>query len=168
MSVTESKTKLPARTSKNAEAVSETIHPGLDELVSMAPYEYEDLRDCGNDFRHKLNCAVLRYLHIPESWGVNAEYKNEYGGLYPVQCRFTPPGEEFCIALCSPGEITDKWLMILAPYEQSRIYLLKSFARFDSGFINQVLSEAEKLVRNGAGLDQIIYALLACKGGVNG
>ncbi|WP_416347529.1 conjugation system SOS inhibitor PsiB family protein [Acerihabitans sp. TG2] len=62
----------------------------LNHLMSMSPCEFERVREGGEDFRHALSNVVLGHLTIPAGWNVNAEYRGEFGGLFPVQCRFNP------------------------------------------------------------------------------
>ena len=64
----------------------------IDDLKTMLPCEYEEWRERGDDFRRTLTHAIMRHLVTPEFWQVNAEYRTEFGGLLPVQCRFTPSG----------------------------------------------------------------------------
>lgn len=62
----------------------------LDVLKTMSSDELEDYRAAGEDFRRELSHAVMRDLTSPSSWSVNAEYRCEFGGFFPVQIRFTP------------------------------------------------------------------------------
>lgn len=62
----------------------------LDVLKTMSSDELEDYRAAGEDFRRELSHAVMRDLTSPSGWSVNAEYRCEFGGFFPVQIRFTP------------------------------------------------------------------------------
>ncbi|VDA76588.1 hypothetical protein BANRA_05675 [Klebsiella pneumoniae] len=60
----------------------------LDVLKTMSSDELEDYRAAGEDFRRELSHAVMRDLTSPSGWSVNAEYRCEFGGFFPVQIRF--------------------------------------------------------------------------------
>lgn len=84
----------------------------LDVLKTMSSDELEDYRAAGEDFRRELSHAVMRDLTSPSSWSVNAEYRCEFGGFFPVQIRFTPPYGHFDVAVCSPGELNPRWIVV--------------------------------------------------------
>ncbi|UMX79894.1 hypothetical protein MJ575_00565 [Klebsiella pneumoniae] len=54
----------------------------LDVLKTMSADELED-RAAGEDFRRELSHAVMRDLTSPSGWSVNAEYRCEFGELFP-------------------------------------------------------------------------------------
>lgn len=84
----------------------------LDVLKTMSADELEDYRAAGEDFRRELSHAVMRDLTSPSGWSVNAEYRCEFGGFFPVQIRFTPPHGHFDVAVCSPGELNPRWIVV--------------------------------------------------------
>lgn len=84
----------------------------LDVLKTMSSDELEDYRAAGEDFRRELSHAVMRDLTSPSGWSVNAEYRCEFGGFFPVQIRFTPPHGHFDVAVCSPGELNPRWIVV--------------------------------------------------------
>ena len=84
----------------------------LDVLKTMSSDELEDYRAAGEDFRRELSHAVMRDLTSPSGWSVNAEYRCEFGGFFPVQIRFTPPYGHFDVAVCSPGELNPRWIVV--------------------------------------------------------
>ncbi|WP_437435554.1 conjugation system SOS inhibitor PsiB [Escherichia coli] len=47
------------------------------------------------------------------NWTMNGEYGSEFGGFFPVQVRFTPAHERFHLALCSPGDVSQVWVLVL-------------------------------------------------------
>nr|WP_308812988.1 conjugation system SOS inhibitor PsiB [Escherichia albertii] len=57
--------------------------------------------------------AVMRELDAPDNWTMNGEYGSEFGGFFPVQVRFTPAHERFHLALCSPGDVSQVWVLVL-------------------------------------------------------
>ncbi|HBV0885753.1 TPA: conjugation system SOS inhibitor PsiB, partial [Klebsiella pneumoniae] len=84
----------------------------LDVLKTMSSDELEDYRAAGEDFRRELSHAVMRDLTSPSGWSVNAEYRCEFGGFFPVQIRFTPSHGHFDVAVCSPGELNLRWIVV--------------------------------------------------------
>ncbi|HEN4999255.1 TPA: conjugation system SOS inhibitor PsiB [Klebsiella aerogenes] len=82
------------------------------DLSRFIPSDFEDYRAGGADLRRELIHAVMHDLTVPERWHINGEYGSEFGGLFPVQCRFSPAHERFYVALCSPGDINPGWLMV--------------------------------------------------------
>lgn len=84
----------------------------LDVLKTMSSDELEDYRAAGEDFRRELSHAVMRDLTSPSGWSVNAEYRCEFGGFFPVQIRFTPSHGHFDVAVCSPGELNPRWIVV--------------------------------------------------------
>lgn len=84
----------------------------LDVLKTMSIDELEDYRAAGEDFRRELTHAVMRVLHLPSGWSVNGEYRSEFGGFFPVQIRFSPAHCHFDVAVCSPGELSERWMIV--------------------------------------------------------
>ena len=78
----------------------------------MSSDELEDYRAAGEDFRRELSHAVMRDLTSPSGWSVNAEYRCEFGGFFPVQIRFTPPHGHFDVA---PESVTFSFSVSLSP-----------------------------------------------------
>ncbi len=85
----------------------------LNVLQTMNAQEYEDIRAAGSDERRELTHAVMRELDVPDNWTMNGEYGSEFGGFFPVQVRFTPAHERFHLALCSPGDVSQVWVLVL-------------------------------------------------------
>ena len=84
----------------------------LNVLQTMNAQEYEDIRAAGSDERRELTHAVMRELDAPDNWTMNGEYGSEFGGFFPVQVRFTPAHERFHLALCSPGDVSQVWVLV--------------------------------------------------------
>jgi hypothetical protein len=118
-----------------------------DDLKTMLPCEYEELRERGDDFRRALSHAVLHDLHTPAHWQVNAEYRTEFGGLFPVQCRFTPPDGQWHICVCSPGDISPAWAVVLLSSCGQCVRLLMTTLVFEPQAINTLLSQTAALAR---------------------
>lgn len=118
--------------------MNKTTAPDLKELTAMHPCEFEEWREKGEHERHVLTRAVARLLTVPENWTVNGEYRAEFGGFFPVQLRFEPPGALFSLCVCSPGDVSGEWLIVfvsadgrcvrdvlrLVPFDPSRISAL--------------------------------------------
>lgn len=86
----------------------------LMQMNAMIPAEFEQLREQGEEYRRELSNAVVGLISAPAGWQVNAEYRGEFGGLFPVQVRYTPQdGESYGVCLCSPGELSPGWLVVL-------------------------------------------------------
>ncbi|CST41315.1 plasmid SOS inhibition protein B [Shigella sonnei] len=85
----------------------------LNALQSMNAQEYEDIRAAGSDMRRNLTHEVMREVDAPANWVMNGEYGSEFGGFFPVQVRFTPAHERFHLALCSPGDVSQLWMLVL-------------------------------------------------------
>ncbi len=85
----------------------------LNVLQTMSAQEYEDIRAAGSDERRELTHAVMRELDAPDNWTMNGEYGSEFGGFFPVEVRFTPAHERFHLALCSPGDVSQVWVLVL-------------------------------------------------------
>lgn len=62
----------------------------LMQMNAMIPAEFEQLREQGEEYRRELSNAVVGLISAPAGWQVNAEYRGEFGGLFPVQVRYTP------------------------------------------------------------------------------
>lgn len=85
----------------------------LNALQSMNAQEYEEIRAAGSDMRRNLTHEVMREVDAPANWMMNGEYGSEFGGFFPVQIRFTPAHERFHLALCSPGDVSQLWMLVL-------------------------------------------------------
>lgn len=86
----------------------------LSDLNTLVPSEFESIRGKGEEFRRQLSDAVVLQLDVPDGWTVNAEYRSEFGGLFPVQCRLSvADSDEYHLCVCSPGEVSPLWLVVL-------------------------------------------------------
>lgn len=119
----------------------------IDELKTLLPCEYEEWRERGEDFRRTLTHAIMRHLVTPAHWQVNAEYRTEFGGLFPVQCRFTPPEGAWHVCVCSPGEISPAWSVVLLSSCGQCVRLLMTTLVFEPQAINTLLAQTAALDR---------------------
>lgn len=122
-----------------------TTNPDLALLSTLHPCEFEEWRERGQSDRHVLTCAVIRQLPLPEGWTVNGEYGSEFGGFFPVQLRFMPPDEAFCLCVCSPGEISSEWLVVYVSADGGRVRDVLRLTPFDPSRISAVLAAAAQV-----------------------
>lgn len=131
-----------------------------DVLKTMIPGELEDWRDSGEDFRRELTHAVMRDLTAPDQWDVNGEYRNEFGGFFPVQVRFTPSHDNFHIAVCSPGYVSPDWMVVFITASGHPFSVVRTLPAFSPDIINHTLSLAARLDADGYSAASIISILL--------
>lgn len=118
----------------------------LDVLKTMSSDELEDYRAAGEDFRRELSHAVMRDLTSPSGWSVNAEYRCEFGGFFPVQIRFTPSHGHFDVAVCSPGELNPRWIVVFVTRDGQPFSVVRVMDAFNPELTQE--KKAMKLPRN--------------------
>lgn len=128
-------------------------------LTEMSADELEESREAGYAFRRELTHAVMAGIAVPEGWDMNGEYRSEFGGFFPVQVRFTPVHGRFHLALCSPGEISDRWLMVLFSADGRSVTAVRHARRYDPYVFAHVLSLTARLDLDGYHLSHIISVL---------
>lgn len=131
----------------------------LARLTWMDAPEFEQIREAGYDFRRELTHAVMALITVPEKWDQNGEYRSEFGGYFPVQIRFTPEHGRFHIALCSPGEVCEQWLMVIFSADGRSVTCVRKCPRFDRHVFSHVLSLVASLEQEGYNLCHIIQTL---------
>ncbi|HIA8382681.1 TPA: conjugation system SOS inhibitor PsiB, partial [Klebsiella pneumoniae] len=115
----------------------------LDVLKTMSSDELEDYRAAGEDFRRELSHAVMRDLTSPSGWSVNAEYRCEFGGFFPVQIRFTPSHGHFDVAVCSPGELNLRWIVVFVTRDGQPFSVVRVMDAFNPELITHTLDLIE-------------------------
>jgi len=130
-----------------------------DVLKTMIPCEFEDYRNGGNDIRRSLTHAVMGKIDSPHGWSTDCEYRTEFGGLFPVQCRYTPAHAHFHIVLCSPGEVTPVWLMVFVSGNGHPVSVVRTLEEFNPQLIAHTLSLTDRLDSDGYSADNIIRTL---------
>ena len=91
-----------------------TMQYDLNRINTLTASDLEFIRHQGEDARRALSDAVTGLLSTPEGWRVCAEYRSEFGGFFPVQCRFSADGsDDWHLCVCSPGEVSPYWLLVL-------------------------------------------------------
>lgn len=128
-------------------------------LTTMIGEDYETCRAAGYSYRREMTHAVMGALSTPENWDVNGEYRSEFGGLFPVQIRFAPTHGRFEIVLCSPGEFSQNWIMLLVWKKGQEVSCIRSSALFDSTVISHVLSLINRLDSDGYSIFDILATL---------
>jgi len=116
-----------------------------DALIWMTPADYEERRAAGFESRSELTHAVMRELCAPLQWKMNGEYRHEFGGMFPVQCRFTPPHAHYEIAVCSYGEVSASWLIVILSQRGDGFKVLRRLDRFSPPAINNQLLQIAQL-----------------------
>lgn len=91
-----------------------TMQYDLNQINKLTASDLEFIRQQGEDARRALSDTVTGLLSTPEGWRVCAEYRSEFGGFFPVQCRFSADGsDDWHLCVCSPGEVSPYWLLVL-------------------------------------------------------
>ncbi|HHV0645591.1 TPA: conjugation system SOS inhibitor PsiB [Escherichia coli] len=133
----------------------------LNALQSMNAQEYEDIRAAGSDMRRNLTYEVMREVDAPANWMMNGEYGSEFGGFFPVQVRFTPVHERFHLALCSPGDVSQHWMLVLVNAGGEPFAVVQVLRRFSPEAVCHTLSLAATLDAEGYRVGDIIHILMA-------
>lgn len=131
----------------------------LNILQNMTPDGFEEFRAAGEDIRRQLTHAVMRKLECPDGWAINGEYRSEFGGFFPVQIRFTPAHGHFCLALCSPGEISPVWTMVFIPSSGRPFSVIRTLITYSPEVISHTLKLTAMLNAEGYSYDNIIRTL---------
>ena len=133
----------------------------LNALQSMNAQEYEDIRAAGSDMRRNLTHEVMREVDAPANWMMNGEYSSEFGGFFPVQVRFTPAHERFHLALCSPGDVSQLWMLVLVNCGGQPFAVVQVQHIFTPVAISHTLALAATLDAQGYSVNDIIHILMA-------
>lgn len=120
-----------------------------------------DIRAAGSDERRELTHAVMRELDAPDNWTMNGEYGSEFGGFFPVQVRFTPAHERFHLALCSPGDVSQVWVLVLVNAGGEPFAVVQVQRRFAPEAVSHSLALAASLDAQGYSVSDIIHILMA-------
>lgn len=121
----------------------------------------DDIRAAGSDERRELTHAVMRELDAPDNWTMNGEYGSEFGGFFPVQVRFTPAHERFHLALCSPGDVSQVWVLVLVNAGGEPFAVVQVQRRFAPEAVSHSLALAASLDAQGYSVNDIIHILMA-------
>ncbi|MDT3409681.1 UNVERIFIED_ORG: hypothetical protein QE398_000050 [Atlantibacter sp. SORGH_AS 304] len=117
-------------------------------LNSMIPAELEAVRESGDEERRQLSDAVMNTIPVPPGWRVNAEYRCEFGGQFPVQLRFAPErSDRYFLCLCSPGEMLPAWTLFLLAADGGLVRILSQSDRHDPVAVSALLAQVAGLHR---------------------
>lgn len=117
-------------------------------LNSMIPAELEAVRESGDEERRQLSDAVMNTIPVPQGWRVNAEYRSEFGGQFPVQLRFAPDqSDRYFLCLCSPGEMLPAWTLFLLAADGGLVRILSQRDRHDPVAVSALLAQVAGLHR---------------------
>ncbi len=94
-------------------------------------------------------------------WTMNGEYGSEFGGFFPVQVRFTPAHERFHLALCSPGDVSQVWVLVLVNAGGEPFTVVQVQRRFAPEAVSHSLALAASLDAQGYSVNDIIHILMA-------
>ncbi|MEG5552343.1 conjugation system SOS inhibitor PsiB [Enterobacter wuhouensis] len=118
-------------------------------LQEMTSDDFEVCRAAGYSLRRELTHKVMAALTLPENWDMNGEYCSEFGGLFPVQVRLAPTHGIFEMVLCSPGEISDHWLLLMVAGQGKNVVCVRQCEFFDVARLNYALRVADVRHRDG-------------------
>lgn len=105
-------------------------------LATRIPCELEDYRAGGENVRRSLTHAVMHDLNAPPGWTMNGEYRGEFGGFFPVQVRLSTEHEKFQVAICSPGEVSPAWMVVLLTASGRPFSVVRTIPTFNPSLIN--------------------------------
>ncbi|SPX19227.1 plasmid SOS inhibition protein B [Escherichia coli] len=100
-------------------------------------------------------------MDAPANWMMNGEYGSEFGGFFPVQVRFTPAHERFHLALCSPGDVSQLWMLVLVNGGGQPFAVVQVQHIFTPAAISHTLALAATLDAQGYSVNDIIHILMA-------
>lgn len=79
-------------------------------LQAFTSTDFEQYRERGEGFRQTLSSAVIACLLLPEVWGVDCEFRQEWGGEYPVHLRLNSRmAPTIPIEIVSPSHESPYW-----------------------------------------------------------
>jgi hypothetical protein len=122
----------------------------LTDLNTFTTKDLQSICESSELTRQSLSNDVISLIQLPRDWQVTAEFRGEWGGLFPVQCRFTPKdNDSLIICLCSPGELSYLWSLLLASSDGHIVRLLSEDEIFNPTSIEKVLFKVAGMCRFG-------------------
>lgn len=120
----------------------------LNRINSLTASDMEFIRQQGEEARRTLSDAVTGLLNVPQGWRICAEYRAEFGGLFPVQCRLSADGcDDYHLCVCSPGEVTPCWLLVLLSSGGLIVRTLWQSERFEPARLDQLVGQVAGMRR---------------------
>lgn len=138
----------------------------LTRLQAFSPCDYESYRARGEEFRQRLNGAVMHALNLSDVWHADCESRGEWGGVFPVHLRLTHRKcKHVTIDILSPGSESPFWhgLMWLNP-DHTGLYFWNS-EDLAVEAIGALLQRIDEMVNAGYVAGDI--ACILRRGGVN-
>ena len=133
----------------------------LNALQSMNAQEYEEIRAAGSDMRRNLTHEVMRKVDAPANWMMNGEYGSEFGGFFPSRFVSRQPTNRFHLALCSPGDVSQVWVLVLVNAGGEPFAVVQVQRRFAPEAVSHSLALAASLDAQGYSVNDIIHILMA-------
>lgn len=133
----------------------------LNVLQTMSAQEYEDIRAAGSDERRELTHAVMRELDAPDNWMMNGEYGSEFGGFFPRPKFVSRQPTNVSTALCSPGDVSQVWVLVLVNAGGEPFAVVQVQRRFAPEAVSHSLALAASLDAQGYSVSDIIHILMA-------
>lgn len=119
-----------------------TMQYDLNRINTLTASDTEFIRQQGEDARRALSDAVTGLLSTPEGWCVCAEFRSEFGGFFPVQCRFSADGsDDWHLCVCSPGEVSPYWILVLLSSGGEVVRTLYQSDTLQPDRINQLIAQ---------------------------
>lgn len=122
----------------------------LNTLQNFSGCDFEELRDLGEAVRMRMSGLVHSALQLPDSWRMDCEMRNEWGGAHPVHLRLTQPDAEgVAVELVSPSACWPVWCAVVTDSRtRSRLRLYVS-DRLDPVALQVKLSKIAEYTRAG-------------------
>lgn len=118
-----------------------TMQYDLNQINKLTPSDLEFIRQQGEDARRVLSDGVTGRLTVPQGWRVCAEYRSEFGGFFPVQCRFSADGcDDWHLCVCSPGDVSPYWLLVLLSSGGDVVRTLDQRDAFEPERVSQLIA----------------------------
>lgn len=120
----------------------------LKQINALSASDMEFIRQQGELPRRALSDAVTGLLTVPVGWRVCAEYRVEFGGFFPVQCRFSAAeSDDWHLCVCSPGEVSPYWLLVLLSAGGSVVRTMYQSESLEPDVISQLVAQMAGLRR---------------------
>ncbi|MPN45861.1 hypothetical protein SDC9_193436 [bioreactor metagenome] len=99
-------------------------------------------------------------LAVPQNWCICAEYRMEFGGFFPVQCRLSADGcDDYHLCVCSPVDISPYWLVVLLSAGGLVVRTLWKGGKLDPVSINALVSQVAGMRRFGCSARTVVSLL---------
>jgi len=132
----------------------------LKQINALSASDLEFIRQQGELPRRALSDAVTGLLTVPVGWRVCAEYRAEFGGFFPVQCRFSAAeSDDWHLCVCSPGEVSPYWLLVLLSAGGSVVRTMYQSESLEPDVISQLVAQMAGLRRFNCTASTVVYLM---------